>query len=59
MMFADEIVLLANSAKGLQESINRLKEFCRNWDLSINIEKTKIDFNNLPVAPSFLYTIHL
>ena len=44
MMFADDIVLLANSAEGLQESINRLEEFCRNWDLSINIEKTKIVF---------------
>ena len=30
MMLTDDIVLLADSAKGLQQSINRLEEFCRN-----------------------------
>ena len=40
MMFVDDIVLLADSVKALQESINRGEEFCRNSDLlSINIEK--------------------
>ena len=34
-MFADDIVLLADTEKSLQESINRLEEF---WDLSINIK---------------------
>ena len=38
MMFVDGIVLLANTEKGLQESLNGLEEFCSNWDLSINIE---------------------
>ena len=41
-MFADDIVLLADTEKGLQELINRLEEFSSNWDLSINIEKSKI-----------------
>ena len=40
MMFVDDIVLMADSVKALQESINRWEEFCRNWDLlTINIEK--------------------
>ena len=30
LMFADDPVLLANTANGLQESINGLEEFCRN-----------------------------
>ena len=41
-MFSDDLVLLADTTeKGLQESFNRLEEFCSNWDLSINIEKLK------------------
>ena len=39
MTFADDIVLLADTEKRLQELINRLEKFCGNWDLSINIEK--------------------
>ena len=55
MMFVDDIVLLADSATGLQESINRLEEFCRNWDLSINIEKTKVVIFNKPTCGSQFY----
>ena len=36
-MFADDIVLLADSEKDLWESTNRLKEFCGNCDLAILI----------------------
>ena len=39
LKFADDIVLLANSREGLQNSINRIEEFSDGWDLSINIEK--------------------
>ena len=39
LKYADDIVLLANSREGLQNSINRLEEFCDGWNLSINIEK--------------------
>ena len=50
MMFTDDIFLLADTEKGLQESLNRLEEFCSNWDLSINIEKTKIVVFNKPTC---------
>ena len=51
-MFADDIdiVLLANTETGLQNSINRLEEFCNGWELSINIEKTKILIFNKPAC---------
>ena len=49
-MLADDIALLADTQKGLQELINRLEEFCSNWDLSINIEKTKIVIFNKPTC---------
>ena len=60
-MFTDDIVLLANTEKGLQELLNGLEEFCSNWDLSINIvnEKTKIVVFNKPTCSShFVVAIH-
>ena len=40
--YADDIVLLANSAEQLQLSINCLHDFCRKWHLIVNVNKTKV-----------------
>ena len=46
-MYADDIVLLSKSAKGLQTLLCRLEDFCNKWNLKVNINKTKIIiFNN-------------
>ena len=59
-MFPDDIVLLADKQKGLQEPKNRVEELCSNWDLSINIKKTKIVIFSKPTCSfQFLYTIPL
>ena len=42
LLFADDLMLLADSHSGLQESMNRLNEFCKAWELHVNIEKTKV-----------------
>jgi hypothetical protein len=42
LMFADDIVLLAQSAEGLQNSLNKLKSYCETWQLTLNTDKTKI-----------------
>ena len=42
LLFADDLALLADSLKGLQDSIDRLVEFCKTWNLNINIDKTKV-----------------
>lgn len=42
LMFADDILLLSETPKGLQKSIKKLHEYCFNWQLSINTKKTKI-----------------
>ena len=41
LLWADDIILLSESAVGLQNCINNLCEYCRKWDLEINIKKTK------------------
>jgi hypothetical protein len=42
LLFADDLVLLSNSDKGLQRSIRELECFCQDWKLDINMSKTKI-----------------
>ena len=41
MMYADDLILLSRSEKGLQSMLDKLQEFCESWELSINLKKTK------------------
>ena len=36
------LILLSESAKGLQKSLDILKTYCDKWNLKINIGKTKV-----------------
>ena len=42
LMYADDIILLSSSAKGLQEKLNILGKYCDDWCLTVNPIKTKI-----------------
>ena len=41
LLFADDMVLFSESRQGLQQGLNRLHEYCVNWGLSVNANKTK------------------
>ena len=41
ILFADDLVLISQSANGLQKALRTLFRFCNNWMININI-KTKI-----------------
>ena len=41
LMYADDIVILAESAEGLQKGLNILQEYCLKWKLTVNTLKTK------------------
>ena len=41
-MYADDIVLLSQTANGLQKLLCRLEDFCTRWNLKVNIDKTKV-----------------
>ena len=53
IMFADDLVLLADSSEGLQKSLSLIQEYCRIWQLTINTEKNKSDhmFENVSIHP--------
>ena len=42
LLFADDAVILSDTETGLQNSLERLKEYCLKWNLIINTDKTKI-----------------
>ena len=42
LLYADDIILLANSAENLQNSLNVLADYCTRWKLTVNTAKTKI-----------------
>ena len=42
LMFADDLVLLSETAHGLQNSLTNLGNYCDQWGLDVNLDKTKI-----------------
>ena len=42
LLYADDTVVLAESASELQVAMNELNQYCQKWSLSINATKTKI-----------------
>ena len=41
-MFADDLVLVSTTNTGLQQCIDNLSQYCKKWNLTINLKKTKI-----------------
>ena len=42
LSFADDLVIISESAEGLQNSLNKLQNYCEKWGLTVNIEKNKM-----------------
>ena len=38
----DDMVLLSESIEGLQKMLNTLSNYTKEWDLNVNLQKTKI-----------------
>ena len=41
LLYADDAVLLAESAEDLQNLINIVDEYCRDWRMLLNLDKSK------------------
>jgi hypothetical protein len=42
LLFADDMVLIDENPLDLQNSLNKLHEYCNKWGLEVNVNKTKI-----------------
>ena len=42
LMFADDMAVFGNSVEDLQNKLNLLHDYCINWGLEVNSNKTKI-----------------
>ena len=42
LLYADDTLVLAESAKELQNALNALHSYCNQWALNVNIDKTKV-----------------
>jgi len=42
LLYADDLVLLSHSRQGLQNSINSVVNFCKEWQMNINEKKSKV-----------------
>ena len=42
LSFADDLIIFSDSHTGLQNAINNLKKYCYDWQLTVNVNKTKI-----------------
>ncbi len=61
ILYADDTVIFAESAKHLQEGLNKLEEYCHMWKLNVNAEKTKVmcfGYNRKNDCYKFLYEDH-
>jgi phage terminase small subunit len=54
LAFADDLLIISESKEGLQNSVNKLNMFCDNWQLTLNVKKTKtmvVQQNTIQVSP--------
>ena len=42
LLYADDTIILAESASDLQTALSSLNEYCIQWDLKVNISKTNV-----------------
>ena len=46
MLYADDLILISESELGLQCCLDKLHAYCKNWNLNINVEKSKVSIFN-------------
>ena len=58
LMYADDLVLISETEKGMHNCLLTLETFCKKWRLTINIEKTKLLIVNQPKKLDFNFRIN-
>ena len=58
LLYADDTIILAESAEELQMALDAMQQYCNNWSLTVNVEKTKIVIfsrGKLRIVPHFVF----
>ena len=56
MSFVDDLVILSSTHKGLHNALNKPEKYCFDWQLTVNIKKTKVmTFQNTYSPTSSLF----
>ena len=55
LMYADDVILLSESATGLHNSLNDLLQYCHEWKLDVNLKKTIVAFHQRKSLNSKFY----
>ena len=42
ILFADDTILLADSPKSFKKCLDDFEKYCKQWKLTVNIDKTKV-----------------
>ena len=42
LLYADDMTIFSETAKGIQKGLNVLESYCNRWKLTVNIDKTKV-----------------
>ena len=42
LLYADDLVLISQSPSGLQNCLDKLSIYCKEWHLTVNLDKTKV-----------------
>ena len=42
LLYADDLLLLSETEKGLQQCIDILEQYCNRWKLEVNLDQTKV-----------------
>ena len=56
LMYADDMLLLRKSEKGLQRALHVLEVYCKKWQLVVNTNKTQVMVLNKKVNCELKYT---
>ena len=42
LLFADDAAIFSETREGLQKSLDNLEIYCNKWNLTVNVDKTKV-----------------
>ena len=42
LLYADDLILMARSKEGLNNCLEKLREYCDKWQMEVNIKKSQV-----------------